>query len=122
MVRRNGTGKRVPTLREARQLGEDGLAQAEQAARAEWLDQAIHMVFTACLAHQTLICDDVWAMGLQSCGHDRAFGRAMKRALDNGWMRPSGHGRPSRRSHGSLKPEYVSLIYGQSETRQAVAS
>lgn len=100
-----------PSLFDAKVAGQAGLELAAEAAGPDWLDLAIAAVRVACLQHETLICDDVWAVGLQSCGHDRAFGQAMKTGVRRGWMVKTGRMRPSVRSHGSPKTEYRSLIY-----------
>lgn len=95
----------------ARAAGDDGLERAVRHAGDAWLMLAIEAVRTACLTRETLICDDVWATGLESGASDRAFGQAMKEGVRRGWMAPTGRHRPSKRSHGSPKPEYRSLIY-----------
>lgn len=101
----------TPLLRDAHDAGRIGLSQAVEAAGPSWLELAIEAVRQACLDRPVLISDDVWATGLQSNGHDRALGQAMKEGVRRGWMVKTGRMRPSVRSHGSPKPEYRSLLY-----------
>lgn len=100
-----------PDLFAAKTAGAAGMELAARAAGQDWMAQAKVALHQCCLTHVVFFCDDVWAMGLESCGHDRAFGAVMQYGIRMGWMQSTGRLRASVRSHGSGKPEYESLIY-----------
>jgi hypothetical protein len=98
------------TLDQAIAEAEHAIAAVELCSDREWSEQALEAVHTVALKQQTFISDDVWDTGLPSTREDRALGPIFRRAAALGWIQRTDRTRPSRRSHGSGKPLWESLL------------
>jgi hypothetical protein len=89
------------------------LEAVEEHADAEWLAEALTAVYRTAERLPNFIPDDVWITGLEATREDRALGPVLLRASRMGWIAkdPEGRTRPSKRSHGSGKPVWISHLW-----------
>ena len=95
----------------ALRAGQDAIRAVSEAADPAWCIAALEAVRLTCVRRPEFISDDVWDSGLDSTREDRALGPIMQAAARAGYCRRTDRTRPSRRSHGSGKPVWVSLIW-----------
>jgi len=95
----------------ALRAGQDAIRAVSEAADPAWCIAALEAVRLTCVRHREFISDDVWDSGLDSTREDRALGPIMLEAKRLGYCCKTDRTRPSRRSHGSGKPIWVSLIW-----------
>ncbi len=105
------------TLDEAIAAGELGQALAADGAGDTWADQADTALRRYLETHPSFHVDDFWEwaipLGLEFRG--RAIGARLSAAGRHGWMTKTDRVRPSKRSHGSGKPVWRSLLFPGAE-------
>lgn len=88
----------------------------EQSMSQKWKQRALAAVRTVCERFPEFISDDIWTYGeLDSTREDRALGSVMRTAAMNRWCVKTDRVRPSKRSNGSGKPVWKSLLYRGSQ-------
>ena len=106
----------TPNLFDAAQLRQEtGIGRAVAHSGPTWTEYATDYVRVYLTRHSELFCDDVWASGLTAPKSPRAFGAAMKAAIKNEWMVPTGRARRSHQSNNALRNVYRSRIYTASK-------
>ena len=99
----------VPTLEEAIEAGNEGMARAAQAADAAWTAAAERYIESMPLG-RLFIGEDV-VIAVEEAGHRttnrKAIGPVINRAARARLIAKTGQARPARTSHGSLKPEWT---------------
>ena len=98
------------TLADALRDRDLALERVEDAADPDWRGSALAALERTARALPEFISDDVWSNGLPSTREDRALGPVFLAAARAGWIEKTDRVRPSRRSHGSGKPIWRSLI------------
>lgn len=101
------------TLEGAIAAGELGQALAADNAGDGWAAQADTALRRYLESHPSFHVDDFWdwAIPLGLTFEGRAIGARLQAAGRNGWMTKTDRVRPSKRSNGSGKPVWRSLLF-----------
>lgn len=90
---------------------EQVLVKVEENASELWKKAALEAVRQTCLKCETFHSDRIWEVGnLPSTREDRALGPILMKAARLGWCKKTGEMIPSKRSHGSSKPQWRSRL------------
>lgn len=89
------------------------LAQVERNADEAWLSHALNAVWYAASAYPAITTDEVWRRISWTPREPRAMGAVMRRAVREGWIRPTKEYQPSQRVGCNHRPVLVwaSRIY-----------
>lgn len=111
--------KRIPTLSQARKLGEEGLAAATQHSLFEnpdWMKHAIEFFEAWCRSNDEVVMELVTLTYLNSGNpppaSEQAMGQLVKIGKRKGWLaKDPVRMQARRRGHGAPAPVWRSLIY-----------
>lgn len=92
---------------------DQALAQVEGNASEAWISHALTAVWWAASAYPEITTDEVWGRISWNPREPRAMGAVMRRAVREGWIRPTKSYQRSQRANCNKRPVlvYRSKIY-----------